>query len=142
VSKRPTWDQQHMDMAKLASRRATCDRAHVGCVIVLDNRVVSTGYNGSLPGTPHCDDAGHLMHEGHCIRTVHAEGNALADAASRGAAVKGATAYCTHAPCPYCLKLLLAAGIVRVVYAAAYGDMSASEALCVASGVMMESAAG
>ena len=127
---RPTWDEQHMAIAQLVARRATCDRARVGCALVVNQRIVSTGYNDSLPGAQHCDAVGHLMHEGHCIRTVHAEGNALADAAKRGVAVDGATAYCTHSPCPFCLKLLLAAGIRRIVYANERPDIQTAREFC------------
>lgn len=131
-----------MDVALIAARRATCDRAQVGCVLALNNRIVATGYNGSLSGTPHCDDVGHLLVDGHCVRTVHAEANALADAAARGAAVSGSTAYCTHSPCHYCLKLLLAAGIRRVVYNSPYGDVATSQLLCESVGVTMELMSG
>lgn len=115
VTARPSWDDQHMEIARITSRRATCDRSHVGCVLVVNNRIVSSGYNGSFAGADHCDDVGHHMVDGRCTRTVHAEMNAIADAARRGVSVEGATAYITRLPCAMCLKLLIASGVVRVV---------------------------
>lgn len=114
---RPSWDEQFMDIADITARRATCDRSHVGCVLVVDCRIVSTGYNGSFQGADHCTDVGHLMKDGKCHRTVHAEMNAVADAAARGVSVDGATAYLTREPCVMCMKLLVAAGIIRIVVA-------------------------
>jgi len=114
---RPSWDKQFMDIAVITARRATCDRSHVGCVVVVDNRIVSTGYNGAFHGAEHCDDVGHLMIKGKCARTVHAEMNVVADAARRGVSIDGATVYLTREPCAMCLKLLVAAGVVRVVVA-------------------------
>ena len=105
-----------MQMAHLVATRATCDRKHVGAVIVKDNRVLSTGYNGSLPGAPHCDTDGHLMVDGHCVRTVHAEANAIAHAAKHGVPLDGSTLYVTASPCPTCYKLAVSAGIQRIVY--------------------------
>lgn len=120
---RPEWDAYFMDLAARAALRSTCNRAMVGCLIVApDHSVLATGYNGSLAGEPHCTDAGHIMRNGHCVRSVHAEANAIAQAARRGTAVDHATAYLTHAPCINCVKLLLSAGIVRVVYVRAYDD--------------------
>lgn len=101
-------------MAWLASKRSTCPRASVGCVIVSDRQVVSTGYNGSVAGKPHCTDEGCIVEDGHCIRTVHAEINALAQAARRGVSTSGAIAYVTHTPCISCGKALAAAGITEV----------------------------
>lgn len=114
---RPSWDRQFMDIAVITARRATCDRSHVGCVVVVDNRIVSTGYNGAFHGADHCDDVGHLMVKKKCVRTVHAEMNAVADAARRGVSIDGATVYLTREPCTMCLKLLVAAGVDRVVVA-------------------------
>jgi dCMP deaminase len=106
-------------MAELAASRGTCDRIQVGCVIVVGRNPVSTGYNGSLPGAPHCDEVGHKMElfEGkeRCQRTVHSEANAVANAAKRGISIDGGTAYITRLPCPTCLKLLASAGIRRIV---------------------------
>lgn len=114
---RPSWDRYFCNLAETVATRSTCDRAHVGCVLVKDNRIVSTGYNGSLPGLPHCDEVGHELHNGHCVRTIHAEANAIIEA---GRDARGATAYCTHYPCHTCAMLLARAGIVRVVYLSEY----------------------
>jgi dCMP deaminase len=121
---RKSWADYFLGIAQAVSERATCDRLHVGCVLVeTDTKVIlATGYNGSVRGAPHCDDVGHDMDHGHCVRTVHAEGNAIAQAASRGISVAGATAYLTARPCWPCCKLLLNSGIVRIVYAASYRD--------------------
>lgn len=117
---RASWDDYFIDMAVAASTRATCDRLHVGAVIVVDRSVVATGYNGSTVGAPHCDDAGHELEHDHCVRTVHAEANAIAQAARRGARTEGATMYVTHAPCWPCFKLIVNAGIKRVIYKVSY----------------------
>jgi dCMP deaminase len=118
---RPTWDRYFMDLAQHAASRATCSRKHVGCVLVsTTNRVLVTGYNGSISGLSHCDDSGHDMLDGHCARTVHAEANAVADAARRGVALSGSVAYVTALPCWPCAKLLFQAGAHRVVYGEAY----------------------
>jgi dCMP deaminase len=118
---RPTVDLYFLRMAELAATRATCDRKHVGAVIVKDKRVVSTGYNGSPKGLPHCDEVDHLMKtiDGRpsCIRTLHAESNALDDAGRRA---QGATLYCTVTPCYECAKRIINAGIVRVLVAGEY----------------------
>ncbi len=117
---RPSWDSFFMDIATATATRATCDRKHVGCVLVRDKRMIAAGYNGSIAGLDHCDDVGHDMHETHCVRTVHAEANAIADAARRGAALEGVTAYVTALPCWSCFKLLAQAGVLTVVYGEAY----------------------
>lgn len=113
---RKDWDIYFMDVAATASTRATCNRKHVGVALVIQKIVVATGYNGSISGMPHCDDEGHLMENDHCVRTVHAEMNAIAQAAQRGTRVKGATAYITAFPCWTCFRLLIQAGITRIVY--------------------------
>lgn len=99
----------------LASERATCPRMHCGCVIVRDKHVLATGYNGSLPGLPHCDEVGCLIVEDHCIRTNHAEMNAICQAARNGVSLNGGTAYVTNMPCVTCAKALVSTGIRRVV---------------------------
>lgn len=134
---RPTWDEQFIEVAKITARRSTCDRAAVGCVIAVDSRIVTTGYNGALAGAAHCGEAGHLLIDNHCLRAVHAEANAIADAARRGVSVLCGTCYCTHLPCPYCTKLLLAAGVRRVVYVEKYGNDGVILALCKEVGVKM-----
>ena len=109
-----------LEVAEVLAQRATCDRAAVGCVIARDGFILSTGYNGSAPGMPHCTEAGHIMRNGSCVRTIHAEANAVAHAARHGVSLSGATAYCTMAPCRDCAKLLVAAGVKTVVYGAEY----------------------
>ena len=121
-TRRLSWDEYFMSLAKQVSTRATCDRKHVGAVIVRDKNILSTGYNGSLPGLPHCDDVGHLMEDGHCVRTLHAEANALMQAAKHGTRVEGATIYITASPCFHCFKLIAAAGIKRICYGEFYRD--------------------
>jgi len=111
-----------MGVAQSVAKRGTCDRARCGCVIVVDKDIVATGYNGSLPGAPHCDGdegAGHDMLDGHCVRTVHAEANAIARAARSGVSVNGGSAYVTHEPCRACAFLLANAGIQGIYYAEA-----------------------
>jgi dCMP deaminase len=111
-----------MQIAFTVAQRSTCDRAHVGAVLVRDRRILTTGYNGSPAGLPHCDDAGHLMIDGHCVRTLHAEQNAIIQAALHGVSIQGATAYVTHQPCLTCAKMIINAGIQRVIYAGDYPD--------------------
>lgn len=117
--KRKSWGEYFMDIAETVATRATCDRLHVGCVIVKDKRIISTGYNGSIHGEDHCDDVGHLYNEqGRCIRTVHSEVNALLYANRED--LKGATAYVSHEPCETCTKLLIQAGIKRIIFKHGY----------------------
>lgn len=113
---RVPWDEYFMRQCDLIATRATCNRKHVGAVIVLDNRILATGYNGSLPGLPHCDDIGHMMEDGHCVRTVHAEVNAVAQAAKAGVRLDGAVLYCNTFPCWNCFKVIVSAGIIGIVY--------------------------
>ena len=116
---RATWDEYFMRIAREVATRSTCDRKHVGCVLVRDRSILATGYNGSIRGQLHCDDAGHLMVEGHCVRTVHAEVNAVAQAAKNGTALDRADAYVTAYPCLGCFKMLVNAGVECIVYAEA-----------------------
>ncbi|MBK6917818.1 MAG: dCMP deaminase family protein [Deltaproteobacteria bacterium] len=111
-----------MDIAAVIATRATCARKHVGAVIVRDRTILSTGYNGSIRGTPHCDEAGHLMEDGHCVRTIHAEINAVIQAAKNGTAIEGASIYVTASPCWNCFKAIANAGIRRVVFGEFYRD--------------------
>ncbi|MEI7997881.1 MAG: deaminase [Candidatus Omnitrophota bacterium] len=120
--KRPNWDEYFLKLAMLASERATCPRMHCGCVIVKSKNVISTGYNGSIPGDDHCDDVGCMVVDNHCVRTVHAEMNALNQAARCGHAVEGATAYITNMSCTTCAKSLITAGIRRIVIFSDYHD--------------------
>jgi dCMP deaminase len=117
---RPDWDSYFMKIAYAVSERSTCDRAFVGSVMVLEKRILTTGFNGSPKGQPHCDEIGHLMVDGHCVRTIHAETNAIIQAALHGVSTKGATCYVTHFPCISCTKALINAGIDRLVYSTAY----------------------
>lgn len=114
---RKSWDDYFMEITEMVASRSTCDRAFVGCVLVnADNRIVSTGYNGSISGNPHCTEVGHTMRDGHCIATIHAEMNALLYTAREGISVKGTKAYITHFPCLNCTKALIQAGIVEIIY--------------------------
>ncbi|MFT4312857.1 MAG: deoxycytidylate deaminase [Candidatus Woesearchaeota archaeon] len=125
--KRPSWDNYFLQIAQTVGTRSTCDRARIGgggCVITKDNRIMVTGYAGSPPNIPHCDDIGHEMkkvtHEDgsttqHCMRTTHAEQNAICQAAKLGISIDGGTLYCFMTPCYTCAKLLITAGIKRIV---------------------------
>jgi dCMP deaminase len=124
---RPEWDEYFLKLAMLASERATCPRMHCGCVLVRDRYVLATGYNGSLPGTPHCYDVGCLIKEGHCVRTNHAEINALCQASRHGVSVENAAAYVTNMPCTACAKALIASGVQRVVVFSGYHDTLAEQ---------------
>jgi len=124
---RPSWDEYFLKLAMLASERATCPRMHVGCVLVKNKFVLATGYNGSLPGQPHCDDVGCLIIDNHCVRTNHAEINALVQATTHGVNIKGTTAYITNMSCTNCAKALIAAGIKRVVVFSDYHDTLATQ---------------
>ena len=111
-----------MNLAIQAATRSTCPRKHVGAVIVRDKTVLSTGYNGSIRGAPHCTEAGCLIVNGHCVRALHAEQNAIIQGALHGVNVSGSTVYVTHQPCLVCAKMIINAGIERVVYAGHYPD--------------------
>lgn len=114
---RKSWNEYFMEITNLVASRSTCDRAFVGCLIVNDdNRIVSSGYNGSISSMPHCDEIGHTMRDGHCIATIHAEINALIYCAKEGISVKNCTAYVTHFPCLNCTKALIQAGIKKIYY--------------------------
>jgi len=117
---RKSWDQYFMDQALLIKDRATCNRLHVGCLLVKDSRVLATGYNGSISGQEHCDEVGHLMYEGGCKRTIHAEMNALIQCAKYGVSSEGSIAYVTDYPCPDCMKSLNQAGVKKVIYKNGY----------------------
>jgi dCMP deaminase len=119
---RATWDQYFLEIAKTVATRATCDRKHVGAIIVRDKIILSTGYNGSIRGLPHCDEIGHLMEDSHCTRTAHAESNAVAQAARAGTRIDGAELYVTASPCWPCFKLVANAGIKRIVFGEFYRD--------------------
>lgn len=124
VNPRPTWDEYFVEIMKTVGTRSTCDRGRLGCVIVKDRRIISTGYSGSPAGCKHCDEAGHEMHtviqedgteSRHCIRTSHAEQNAIAQAAKVGVSTDESTLYIKMTPCYTCAKMIINAGIKRVV---------------------------
>ena len=119
---RVSWDVYFMNCAREVSARATCDRKHVGCVIVRDKTILATGYNGSVRGLPHCDEAGHMMEDGHCVRTIHAEINAIVQAARHGTAIDGSTLFVTASPCWPCFRTIANTGIRRIVFGEFYRD--------------------
>jgi dCMP deaminase len=119
---RATWHEYFMNIADQVATRSTCDRKHVGAVIVRDKTILSTGYNGSLRDAPHCDDVGHDMENGHCVRTVHAEANAVAQAAKHGIMIDASEMYVTASPCLTCFKLIGNAGIRVIFYKEFYRD--------------------
>jgi dCMP deaminase len=120
--KRASWDEYFMAIAREVASRSTCDRKHVGAVIVREKMILATGYNGSIRGLPHCDDEGHLMEDGHCVRTVHAEANAIVQAARNGVRVEGGNIYITASPCFGCFKMVANAGLSRIVFGEFYRD--------------------
>lgn len=144
---RPTWDEYFLEIANTVAKRATCDRGRSGCVIVRDRQILVTGYVGSPRGLPHCDDVGHLMkkvlHEDghitqHCMRTVHAEQNAICQAARLGIALEGSTLYCRMTPCRTCAMLIINCGIKRVVCERKYHDGQESESMFRQAGIDLE----
>ncbi len=112
MTERPTWDQYFKEIVQATATRSPCERLHVGCLLVRDNRIISQGYNGFLPGLDHIS----IVRDGHEQATVHAEQNAIADCARRGVSCEGCCAYITHYPCIICCRLLLAAGIKEIKY--------------------------
>jgi dCMP deaminase len=126
---RPGWDEYFMQVARTVATRATCPRASVGAVIVRDQRILTTGYNGAPHHVAHCTEVGCQILNDHCVRTTHAEANAVVQGALHGVSLAGATIYATHQPCLGCSKLLIGAGIVRIVYADPYPDALASSLL-------------
>ncbi len=148
---RPSWDDYFIEVAHAISKRATCDRGRSGCVIARDNQLLVTGYVGSPVGLPHCDDVGHQMkkvvHEDghvtqHCVRTVHAEQNAICQAAKRGISIDGATLYCRMTPCRTCAMLIINSGIRRVVCEKRYHAGAESEEMFGQAGVALEYISG
>src|SRR5690348_7063419 len=120
--RRADWHEYFMNIASEVASRSTCDRKHVGAVIVRDKTILSTGYNGSVRGLPHCDDVGHMMQDGHCVATIHAEANAIIQAAKNGVRVDGADIYITASPCWNCFKIVTNAGIKNIYYGEFYRD--------------------
>ena len=111
-----------MNIAKEVATRSTCDRKHVGALIVRDKTILSTGYNGSIRGMPHCDDVGHMMEDGHCVATIHAETNAILQAAKNGVMINAGEIYITASPCWPCFKVLANAGLKKIYYGEFYRD--------------------
>jgi len=141
---RPSWDEYFMEIANTVSKRATCNRGRSGCVIVKDRQILVSGYVGSPVGLPHCDEVGHqmkkMLHEDgsiseHCVRTVHAEQNAICQAAKLGIALEGSTLYCRMTPCRVCAMLIINCGIKRVVCEKKYHAGSESEEMFEKAGV-------
>jgi dCMP deaminase len=141
MARRPSWDDYFLMMAQVVATRATCDRKHVGAVIVRDRHPIATGYNGAPPGLPHCDEVGHLLREvdgrPSCQRATHAEQNAILTAARFGHRTDGATIYVTAQPCLNCAKAIITAGIQRVVWREGYPDPVSLEFL-EAAGICLE----
>lgn len=141
---RPSWDEYFLEVMHALAKRATCSRGRTACVIVKDNQMIASGYVGSPPGLPHCDDVGHLMKKmlnddgsvsEHCVRTIHAEQNAICQAARRGVSIEGGTLYCKLAPCRICAMLLIACGIKRVVAEYKYQKGTEGEEMMLQAGI-------
>ena len=142
-----SWDEYFMEVCRAIAKRATCDRGRSGCVIARDNQLLVTGYVGAPRGLPHCDDVGHqfkkMQHEDgsvsqHCVRTVHAEQNAICQAAKRGISIDGATLYCKMTPCRTCAMLIINCGIKRVIAEKRYHDSIDSIEMFKQAGVELE----
>jgi dCMP deaminase len=147
IYRRPGWDEYFIEIMETVAKRATCDRGRSGCVIVRDNQMLVTGYVGSPPGLPHCDEIGHhfkkIVHEDgqttqHCMRTVHAEQNAICQAAKRGIALQEATLYCRMTPCRTCAMLIISCGIKRVVCQKRYHAGAESEEMFKQAGIILD----
>ncbi len=144
---RPSWDDYFMEVVQAISKRATCDRGRSGCVIARDHQILVTGYVGSPVGFPHCDEVGHhmkkLIHEdgttsNHCMRTVHAEQNAICQAAKLGVSINGATLYCKMTPCRVCAMLIINCGIKRVYCERPYHAGKESEEMFMQAGIELQ----
>lgn len=123
---RPSWDEYFKEITITTAKRSSCERLNVGCLIVKDNRVISAGYNGFLPGCPHKS----IVRDNHEQATVHAEQNAISDCAKRGVNCNESTVYITHYPCLNCCKILLASGIKKIKYINNYKNDTIVEELC------------
>ncbi len=146
MSERPSWHQYFLTITHQVAERSTCTRAKVGAVIVRDKNILATGYNGSPAGLPHCTELGCLIYtsrtprgeiEENCFRTIHAEINAIAQAAKNGASIRDADIYITHTPCIHCLKVLINTGIRRIFYERDYKTHTLADLLRY-SGVHLE----
>ena len=135
---RPSRDEYFMEIARTVAKRATCSRGRSGCVIAKNKQILCTGYVWSPPGLPHCDEIGHqykqMTHENgsvtnHCVRTIHAEQNAICQAAKLGVAIEWATLYCKMTPCRICAMLIISCGIKKVIAEKVYHDGAESEAM-------------
>ncbi|MDP4291058.1 MAG: cytidine/deoxycytidylate deaminase family protein [Bacteroidota bacterium] len=144
---RPSWDEYFMEVARTIAKRATCDRGRSGCVVARDRQILVTGYVGSPKGLPHCDDVGHLFkkttHEdghvtNHCVRTVHAEQNAICQAARLGISLEGSTLYCKMTPCRTCAMLIINCGIKKVVCEYRYHSGIDSEEMFRDAGISLD----
>jgi dCMP deaminase len=122
MTERLGWDEYFMSIARVVASRSTCDRRRVGAVLVRDRMLLSTGYNGSIRGLPHCDEVGHQLEGDHCVATIHAEANAIVQAARNGIRIDGSTLYVTASPCWNCFKMLANSGVRRIVYDEFYRD--------------------
>ena len=134
---RISWDEYFMAQSHLLSLRSTCSRLSVGATIVKDKRIVSGGYNGSIKGDEHCIDVGCKVVEGHCVRTIHAEINAILQCSKFGVGIEGATIYVTHFPCLNCTKSIIQAGIKEICYANDYRNNEYARELLEKSGVIV-----
>jgi len=134
---RPSWDEYFMELAQVVAKRSTCNRRSVGAVLVREKRILTTGYNGSPPGQPHCTDDGCIMVDGHCVRAIHAEQNAIIQGALHGIDLREATCYVTSSPCVHCSKMLIATGVKRIVYLESYPD-EIGQGMARAAGVVLE----
>ena len=144
---RPTWDEYFMEVMEAVSKRSTCDRGRSGCVIVKDKQIVATGYVGSAAGDDHCDEVGHLYQKRlnpdgtiseHCVRTIHAEQNAICQAAKKGESINGGTVYCRMTPCPVCARMMANTGIKRIVCQRKYHDSAESERIFKKCGIKLD----
>lgn len=144
---RPSWDEYFFEVVDAVAKRATCDRGRSGCVIAKNKRILATGYVGSPVGCKHCDEVGHEMHKvtkedgiesNHCIRTAHAEQNAIAHAARIGIPLEGATLYCQMTPCYACAKMIINSGIERIVARNDYHSGARSKEIFSEAGVKFE----
>ncbi len=147
LHRRPPWDDYFLDLTDAVASRATCDRGRSGCVIVRTKRIIATGYVGSPSGLPHCDDVGHMLKKvvdddgtvrEHCMRTIHAEQNAICQAAKNGVALEGATLYCRMEPCRVCAMLIISVGIERVVARRRYHAAGETREMFARAGVQLD----
>lgn len=146
-TERPSWDEYFLEISRAVAKRATCDRGKSGCVITKNKQILVTGYVGAPKGLPHCDEVGHqfkkMIHEDgtiseHCVRTTHAEQNAICQAAKLGISINNATLYCKMTPCIVCAKMIINAGIKKVVCEKKYPDGKDSEKIFKQAGIKLK----